>query len=113
MEEKLSNLTYLILHINACIDRGEHDDITIEKIEEHISDGDIFDFLKQNTSMDLSLFGGEYYPIDSIVEELQSILNCYGGNERRKWGIEKKGLCLLLAWVNEILQRSLVNLEEV
>jgi hypothetical protein len=30
----------------------------------------------------------------------------YAGNERRKWGIENLGLCLLLAWTNEIIQQG-------
>jgi len=30
----------------------------------------------------------------------------YAGNERRKWGIENLGLCLLLAWTNKIIQQG-------
>jgi len=40
-------------------------------------------------------------------EKLNEILGGYQGKEPRKWGIENNGLCLLLAWTNELIQRRL------
>jgi hypothetical protein len=40
------------------------------------------------------------------VRHLQSIYGGYAGQERRKWGIENKGLCLLVAWTMEIIQQG-------
>jgi hypothetical protein len=42
---------------------------------------------------------------EKINSELKSILGGYAGDERRKWGVENSGLCLLLAWTNELIQQ--------
>ena len=42
----------------------------------------------------------------NYVRHLQSIYGGYAGQERRKWGVENKGLCLLIAWTTEIIQRG-------
>jgi hypothetical protein len=40
-----------------------------------------------------------------ITQGLQDILGGYRGLERRKWGISHNGICLLIAWVNELVQQ--------
>jgi hypothetical protein len=40
------------------------------------------------------------------VRHLKSIYGGYAGQERRKWGVENKGLCLLVAWTMEIIQQG-------
>jgi len=40
------------------------------------------------------------------VEHLQSLYDAYSGDENRKWGVQNKGLCLVLAWANEIIQQG-------
>lgn len=37
-------------------------------------------------------------------EKMNQIYNAYAGDERRKWGVQNLGLCLVLAWTNEIIQ---------
>jgi len=39
-------------------------------------------------------------------EQMHQMYDGYAGNERRKWGIENYGLCILLAWTNEIIQHG-------
>ena len=38
--------------------------------------------------------------------KMESIYGGYGGQKRRKWGIENSGLCMILGWTNEIVQRG-------
>jgi hypothetical protein len=40
------------------------------------------------------------------MDYLQRMCNAYSGDERKKWGVENSGLCLLLAWTNEIIQQG-------
>lgn len=42
----------------------------------------------------------------SQIKRLQDFRDCHSGNEMRKWGIENSGLCLLLAWTNEMIQQG-------
>lgn len=105
------SLTYLILELNSMLDSGKHDRIGLAEVKKHIDDGTILRFIRKRGGKDIDLsilldtttYGNfeEYY-----VGGLQAILDGYGGNERRKWGVEKKGLCLLIAWTNEIIQQG-------
>lgn len=108
---KLTALTLLILEINHLIDTGKYDHITIQDIGRHLEDETIFEYLKEVTAndIDLSLLVADSpYPgfKDFYIDYMKSMYNAYSGNERRKWGIENKGLCLLLAWTNEIIQQG-------
>ncbi len=40
-----------------------------------------------------------------IVARWKEICGAYGGKTAKKWGVEKSGLCLLLAWTNELIQQ--------
>jgi hypothetical protein len=103
-------LTLLILQLNKLLDSGECDSISIDEVHAHIDDGTILKFLKERGGNKIDLgshltnsFGDfeKFY-----VQHLQSLYDAYAGDERRKWGVEKKGVCLLLAWTNEILQQG-------
>ena len=108
---KVSALTLLILHINSLIDSGKYNDITIDDIHNAIENKRLLRFIKDKagSNVDLSLhldndlWGNfeEYYE-----EKMNDIYGGYAGNERRKWGVQNLGLCVVLAWTNEIIQQG-------
>ncbi|MEQ8526063.1 hypothetical protein [Gracilimonas sp.] len=102
-------LTLLILQINKLLDTGKYDDITVDDIYMNIDEGTLLQFLKNECSDDIDLS----YHLSTkknfekfYLEHLQSLYDAYAGDHKRKWGIKNKGLCLLLAWTNEILQQG-------
>ncbi len=107
---KLRSLTQIVLQINHMLDSGEYNDITIDGIKAEIANGTVLSFVKskikeEDYDLSLSLILETYSDFEKrYCEQLQSILEVYGGDEGRKWGIESNGLCLLLAWTNEIIQ---------
>lgn len=107
---KLTALTLLILEINQLIDSGKFDNILIDEIYDHIQNKDVIPFLAERTKghSDFSLFVSDDGPYSKFIKDYHDQLECiyggYGGSHRRKWGVENKGLCLLLAWTNEIIQ---------
>lgn len=107
---KHSYLTLLILSLNALLDTGRYNSITIDEVEDRIRDGSILRFLRDRAGKEIDLSLQLSTPNDSFerfyVSYLQNILDCYGGNENRKWGVQNLGLCLLIAWTNEILQQG-------
>lgn len=106
---KQVDLTFLILQLNSLLDTGKYDDITINEIYNHIDDGTILHFLENRCydDIDLSLYTDKVDDFQKpYVEHLQSLYDAYGGSHQRKWGVENNGLCLLLAWTNEILQQG-------
>lgn len=108
---KHSALTLLILHLNSLVDSGKYDDISLGEVEDHIDDGSILRFIRDRAGNDIDLSvhldSSTYGNFEQFyVAHLQSIFDAYAGNERRKWGVEHKGLCLLIAWTNEIIQQG-------
>jgi hypothetical protein len=104
----LVDLTFLILNLNSIVDSGEHEGVTIDEVERHISEGDLFPWLRKRfPSGDFSI----YQDIPTrrnaaeITEGLNAILGAYGGREGRKWGVRNNGICLLIAWTNELIQQ--------
>ena len=111
MKLKLTAFTHLILELNSMLDTGRHDTITVAEIRQHIEDGSILRFIRERGGKDIDLSilldAGTYGNFEAFyVSYLQSICGAYAGNERRKWGVENRGLCLLIAWTNEIIQQG-------
>lgn len=106
---KVTALTTLILQINSLIDSQKYNQITISHIHEAIESGRLLRFIKEKCGSDLDLSihleSGAYGNFEKFYEEkMQQIYNGYAGGERRKWGVSNLGLCLVLAWTNEIIQ---------
>lgn len=101
---KLHSLTYIILETNAAIDTGKYDDVPVREVTKHIESGDVVAWLKTRVpEMDLSLLRDQ--DEREYAVGLSDIYGGYAGQERRKWGIENRGLCLLIAWTNELIQQ--------
>ena len=107
---KVSALTSLILELNAVVDSGKHNDISIDEVHQAIEKKRVLKFLKERVGSDIDLSiqsSSTYGDFEAYYEEtLHQIYGGYAGQERRKWGIENLGLCLLIAWTNEMIQRG-------
>jgi hypothetical protein len=112
---KFTPVTLLIQEIAALIDTGLYDGISVQVVRDHIKQGDVLRFLGNlgGTDVDFSvLLSNTYGDFEAWYEEqLQAICAGYGGDEKRKWGIENRGLCLLLAWTAEMIQLATRSLE--
>jgi hypothetical protein len=102
----LTDLTFLILNLNSLVDRDLHKGVSLEEAKQHIECGDVLGWLeeKYGVDMDLSIYR-DRPSAKEITEGLRQILGGYSGRERRKWGVENNGICLLIAWVNELVQQ--------
>lgn len=109
-KQKLKVLTLLILEYNHLIDTGKYS-ISIDEIHQQIESRNVIGFLSERTSedSDFSMFGSEGPYVEYVKyynEQLLQIFLAYAGNENRKWGVEQNGLCLLVAWTNELIQQG-------
>jgi len=101
---RLTNLTYIIIELNAALDAGKYDDIPMREASRHIEAGDIVPWLQSTVpDADLSALAGD--PASEYQSALADICGGCAGNERRKWGVERRALCLLIAWTNELIQQ--------
>jgi hypothetical protein len=103
----LPELAYLIVSLNHLVDNGF--DATIVEVHDHVDGENLFTWLgrKFTGHIDLSPIGRDSE--QEITAGLQDILGGYGGQERRKFGVQNNGLCLLIAWVAELVQRHAWN----
>ena len=91
---------------NAALDTGKYDDIPIEEISAQIEAGDLIAWLRRRIpEVYLSLLTEQ--DESEYQAGLADMHGGYGGRERRKWGVENRGLCLIVAWTNELIQRRL------
>ena len=98
---RLSKLIHLIFDLNAALDTGQYDDISMAEASEHIERENVVPWLRERVhQMDFSVLNEE--EIAEYHRRLAEIHAGYAGNERRKWGVENRGLCLLIAWTAEL-----------
>jgi hypothetical protein len=103
-------LTLMILELNRMLDSGDFDAITVDEVLAHIDRGDILQWLKTRITED---FGSDLFEDPSTpykgfeqfwVKHLQSLLDT--SDLARRWGVKNRGLCVLIAWTNEIIQQG-------
>src|ERR1043166_954193 len=101
---RLTSLTFLILNVNAALDTGKYDHFTIQDVEERIENREVIPWLVSELGKDIDLSVFDTATVNELHDGLLDILGGNKGRESRKWGIEKRGLCLLVAWVVELIQ---------
>lgn len=106
---KVTALTLLILQVNSLIDSGKYNDISISEVHAAIESKRLLRFLKKRCGPDIDLSihleSTAYGNFEEFYEErINQIYGGYAGDEGRKWGIINLGLCLILAYTNEIIQ---------
>jgi len=108
---EITALTLLILQINSLIDSGKYNSITIAEVHQAIEQKKVLRFLKEQAGKEIDLSchidTSPYGNFEEYFEtKLNAIYSGYAGQERRKWGVKNSGLCLILAWTNEIIQQG-------
>jgi|SRR5829696_5835491 len=114
---KLDSLTHLIKQLIRAIDTGKYQDITIGEVKEHIEKGDIIPYLKDRIdthTIDLSVFSASYFQTEAqkTTRGLQDILGGRGDQAWREWGVANSGLCLLVAWLAELIEERTELIED-
>ena len=104
----ISLLAMVFFGLSSLLDTGENDDISFEDVRQHSANGDLIAFLKQR--------GGGYFAsniLDShpgftkwYVKQIDNNCKAMHNRERRKYGVEQRGLCLLISYTAEILQMN-------
>ena len=97
------------------MDSGACDNITIPEVLERIENGSILRYIQARAessgetfdlSVHLTASADEQSFEEYYTKYLQAILGAYGRNAGSKWGVQNKGLSLLIAWTNEIIQQG-------
>ena len=108
----ISFLTLMIFNLSSLLDSGKHDDISLEDVNEHVHAGDLIPFLNDRAkrvkdTFDNGSFEVEPRFVDWYGTQLRDISNIMDAEHaRRKYRIESRGLCLLISYTAEIIQRG-------
>jgi hypothetical protein len=104
-ELDITTLTYLLFAINAVLDKDHWKTITFDDVYGHLDAGDLIPFLDGRlNSLDLSLLGPDEAQGRLLLAALRQVAGWFEERERRKTGIEKSGVCLVIAWIGEVIQ---------
>jgi len=101
---KASDYRFLLWQLIAAADTGDFDRLSIDDVRLHVRGGKISKFLQETFAevADFSIFKDEdWKEIDRTFEDIENAINA-----RRKFGVENRGLCLLMAWALEGAQRG-------
>jgi hypothetical protein len=95
-------LRQLIGEFNHLLDTGEYDDVTLDEVRRNIEAGALASFLANRfPGIDVSLMEASDWP--ELNREWARFANAI--DARRKFGVSKRGLCLLLGYAMESLQQ--------
>lgn len=104
-------LTYLIFELNMLVDEGKS--MPLKETKQLCQEKRIFEelerrFPSEETDLNLSLLKPEVRKeLSDIFEDMAIAIN-----EKRKLGVENNGLCLLIAYAQEQIQRETRRIEE-
>lgn len=94
------NYTIFAFELNHLIDRGEK--LSFQEVSDHIKDGSLFDWLKKDHGVDVSIITNA-----DRKEMLEFFESLYANvDSGRKFGVENEGLNLLLAYCIEWFQEN-------
>lgn len=98
----------MLFGLSSMLDTGNHDGITFEDVKRHAREGDLLDFLKTRAGGRFAMNLHEAQPEFGrwYVNQIANNCDAMEGRERRKYGIERRGLCLLISYTAEIIQQG-------
>jgi hypothetical protein len=107
-------VVHIIQELTAVLDTGLYDAISIRDVHDHIKKGDVLTWISDlggvDTDLSIELRTNTYGDFNAwYIDCMQRQHNAYSGDERRKWGIEKRGLCLLITWTAELLKHEQIE----
>lgn len=101
---KASDYRFLLWQLIAAADTGDFDGLSIGDVRLHARGGTISKFLQEKFAKvaDFSIFkDGDWNEIDQTFADMENAIDA-----SRKFGVENRGLPLLMAWTLEGVQRG-------
>lgn len=105
---RLSSLTYLGFEINAAIDAGHGDQFSFQEIYQALERRSLLEDLSNKLAgvIDLGSILMQKEQHLGLINVLTEASEAFRGRERRKVGVERSGLTLLMAIILEAIQQQ-------
>lgn len=100
---RLSQLTFIGFYLNGAQGTGKYNSISIDDIKKELKKGTLFKYLEEKLGQDIdtSIFTDD----EKVILNAEWFDFAESVNESKKMCVEKGGLCLLIAYVLESIQR--------
>jgi len=103
-------LTMTLFGLSTLMDHHDCDDVTLEEVKEHARKGDLIEYL---TGKGDGVFADDFFKLDMsagfkewYVKAIADQCRSMDGRERRKYAIDKRGICLLISYTAELIQQG-------
>ena len=105
---RLSTLIYLAFEINAAIDGGHDAQFSFQEIYQALDDRSLLKNLsgKLGDVVDLGIISMQMDQHQALITALSIASEAFRGRERRKVGVERSGLRLLMAIILEAIHQQ-------
>ncbi len=107
---RMSAMAMMLFGLSVLADSGKTDGVTIDEVKRHAYAGDLIEFL---TELGGGVFASGFLDAPSwkefgawYVEQIRDNCKAMDGSERHKYGIENRGICLLISYTAEIIQQG-------
>ena len=100
---RITKLTHIGFYLNGALGSGKYDDISIEEVKQHLHAGTVFEYLVRRLGDDFDVT--ILTPADQaeLLSEWQDL--AVAVHEGRKLCVDRNGLCLLVAYLLDGIQR--------
>ena len=99
---KTQNLRDLLYELVSLLDSGKYDTIGLDEVRRHVNKGTIHSFLVDRCGAEIDLSYMDNGDWSTLTEEWKGFHNAI--DTARKFGVHKRGLCLLMVYTLESLQ---------
>lgn len=106
----LACMAMILFGLSALADSRNTDDVTLNDVKTHAREGDLIEFLTEKAG---GVFASGFLEGPSTkefrawyVKKICENCDAMDGRERRKYGIENRGICLLISYTAEIIQQE-------
>ncbi|NLX99287.1 MAG: hypothetical protein GXY83_24385 [Rhodopirellula sp.] len=100
---RITKLTSVGFCLNGALGSGKYDDISIAEVKKRIEQGDVFNYLESVLGHDVDLTLLSPGDKAELLKEWQDL--ALAVDEGRKMCVDRNGLCLLVAYLLEGIQR--------
>jgi hypothetical protein len=100
---RISQLTFLGFYLNGALGSGKYGDVSIVEVKKRIRDHTIFDYLKSRLGSDIDITALNTVDKKELNDEWEDLADNL--DESRKMCVDRNGLCLLVAYILEGIQR--------
>jgi hypothetical protein len=100
---RINKLAFLGFYLNGALGSSKYDDISIDEVKAAIRDRSIFGLLESRLGDDVDTSLLDARDRQELMQEWASLADSV--NESRKLCVDRNGLCLLVAYLLEGMQR--------